>query len=130
MLNKIENRITLTVKTGYYHQLLTPETMKVLWSTKIKITKNINGENGPRFEIKEVVLIHCYIINDDYQQDSKVLYTFVPNRPFGSLLEISPRIYIFLKTFNSGFQAIEVISDQNGPPLEIEDKINLTFVIK
>ena len=130
MLNKIENRVTLTVKTGYYHELLTPETMKVLGSTKSKITKNINGENGPRLEIKEVVLIHCYIINDDCQQDSKVLYTFVPNRPFGSLLEVSPRIYIFLKTFNSGFQAIEVISDQNGPPLEIDDKINLTFVIK
>ena len=68
---------------------------------------------------------------NDYQQDSRVLYTFVPNKPFGSLLEISPKGHIFLKTFNSEFQAIQGQStDQNSQPLEIEDQINLTLVIK
>ena len=56
----------------------------------------------------EVILVHCNIINNDYQQDSRVLYTFVPNKLFGSLLEISPTNFIPLKTFNSEFQAIEV----------------------
>ena len=52
-------------------------------------------------EITKVVLVHCDIVNNDYQQDSRVLYKFVPNKPFGSLLEISPKIHILLKTFNS-----------------------------
>ena len=105
-VNKIENRITFKIKTGYYLELLTPETMKLLGSTKNEITKDKNGENVPHLEITEVVLVHCNIVNNDYQQDSRVLYTFVPNKPFGSLLEISPKNSIFLKTFNSEFQAI------------------------
>ena len=77
--------------------------MKLLGRTKIKITKDENGENVPRLEITEVVLIHCNIVNNDYQQDSRVLYTFVPNRSFDDLLDISPKNIIFLKTFNSEF---------------------------
>ena len=130
-VNKIENRITFKIKNGYSLELLTPETMKLLGSTKNKITKDKNGENVPHLEITEVVLVHCNIVNNDYQQDSRVLYTFVPNKPFGSLLEISPTNHIFLKTFNSEFQTIEVwFTDQNNQPLEIEDRINLTLVIK
>ena len=102
-INKIENRITFKIKTGYYLELLTPETMKLLGSTKSKITKNKNGENVPRLEITEVVLIHCNIFNNDYQQDIRVLYTFVPNKSFGQLLDISPKRFIFLKPFNSEF---------------------------
>ena len=75
--------------------------MKLLGSTESKITKDKNGENAPHLEITEVVLDQCNIVNNDYQQDSKVLYTFVPNKLFGSLLEISQKSYIFLKTFNS-----------------------------
>ena len=105
--------------------------MKLLGSTENKITKDKNGENVPHLEITEVVLVHCNIVNNDYQQDSRVLYTFVSNKPFGSLLEISPANHIFLKTFNSEFQDIEVwFSSQNSEPLEIEDRINLTLVIK
>ena len=130
-VNKIENRVTFKIKNGYSLELLTPETMKLLGSTKNKITKNKNGENVPHLEITEVVLIHCNIVNNDYQQDSRVLYTFVPNKPFGSLLEISPTNHIFLKTFNSELQKIEVwFTDQNSQPLKIEDRINLTMVIK
>ena len=55
-----------------------PETMKLLASTKSKINKDENGENVPHLEINEVVLLHCDIVNSDYQQDSRVLYTFVP----------------------------------------------------
>ena len=64
--------------------------MKLLGSIESKRTKNKNGENVPHLEITEVVLVQCNIVNKDYQQDSRVLYTFVPNKPFGSLLEISP----------------------------------------
>ena len=104
--------------------------MKLFGSTKSKITKDKNGENVPYLEITEIVLIHCNIVNNDYQQDSRVLYTFVPNKSFGQLLDISPKNFIFLKTFNSEFSYIEVwFTDQNSKPLEIEDKINITLVI-
>ena len=99
-VNKIENRVTFKIKNGYSLELLTPETMKLLGSTKNKITKDKNGENVPHLEITEVILVHCNIVNNDYQQDSRVLYTFVPNKQFGSLLEIFPTNHIFLKTFN------------------------------
>ena len=69
--------------------------MKLLGSTENKITKNKNGENVPHLEITVVVLVHCDIVNNDYQEDLRVLYTFVPNKPFGSLLEISPKNHIF-----------------------------------
>ena len=105
--------------------------MKLLGSTENKITKDKNDKNRPHLEITEVLLIHCNIVNNDYKQDSRVLYTFVPNKPFGNLLEISPTNHIFLKTFNSEFQDIKVcFTDQNSQPLEIEDRINLTLVIQ
>ena len=72
--------------------------MTLLGSTKNKINEDKNGENVPHLKITKVVIVHCDIVNNDYQQDSKVLYTFVPNKPFGSLLEISPTNHIFLKT--------------------------------
>ena len=105
--------------------------MKVLGSTESKITKDKNGENVSHLEITEVVLVHCNLVNNDYQSDSRMLYTFVPNKPFGSLLEISPKSHIFLKTFNSDFQEIKLwFTDQNSKPLQVEDKINLTLIIK
>ena len=85
----------------------------------------------PHLETTQVVLVHCDIDNNDYQQDSRVLYMFVPNKPFGSLLEISPTNHIFLKTFNSEYEQVIVwFTDKNSQPLEIEDRINLTMVIK
>ena len=77
--------------------------MKLLGSTRSKITKDENSEDVPHLEISEVVLIHCNIVNNDYQQDSRVLYTFVPKKSFGQLLDISPKKFIFLKIFNSEF---------------------------
>ena len=96
--------------------------MKLLGSTKNKIANDKNVENVPHLEIAAVVLVHCNIVNNNYQKDSRVLYTVFPNRPFDSLLEISPKNHIFLKTFNSEFQDIRVwFTDQNSQPLEIED---------
>ena len=66
-VNKIENRITFKIKSGYYLELLTPETMKLLGSTESKITKDKNGENVPHLEIIELVLVHCNVVNNDYQ---------------------------------------------------------------
>ena len=74
-INRIENRITFKIKNGYYLELLTPETMKLLGSTETKITKDKNGENVPHLEIVELVLVHCNLVNNDYQQDSRILYT-------------------------------------------------------
>ena len=107
-VNKIENRVTFKIKNGYSLELLTPETMKLLGSTENKIIKDKNGENVPHLEITEVLLVHCDIVNNDYPQDSRVLYTFVPNKPTGSLSEISPTNHIFLKTFNSEYNEIKV----------------------
>ena len=130
-VNKIENRITFKIKSGYYLELLTPETMKVLGSTESKITKDKNGENVPHVEVVELVLVHCNLVKNDYQQDSRILYTFVPDKTFGSLLEISPTNHIFLKTFNSEFQEIKIwFTDETSKPLEVEDRINVSFIIK
>ena len=93
--------------------------MKLHGSTENKITKDKNSENVPHCEITEVVSVHCNTINNDYQQDSIVFYRFVPNKPFGSLLEISPTNRVIVKTFNSEFQYTEVwFADQNSQPLE------------
>ena len=75
-INKIENRNIFKIKTGYYLKLLTPKTMNLLGSTKNKITNDENGENMPHLEITEVVLVHCNFVNNDYQQDSRVLHTY------------------------------------------------------
>ena len=130
-VSKNENRITFKIKNGYYLELLTPEIMKLLGSTESKITGEKNGETVAHLEVVELVLIHCNIVDNSYQQNSRILYTFVPNNPFGSLLEISPPNHIFLKTFNSEFQEIKVwFTDQNNNPLEVEDKINIALIIK
>ena len=84
-VNKIENRTTIKIKSGYYLELLTPKTMKLIGSTVSKINKDKNGENVPNLEVAEVVLVHCNLVNNDYQQESRILYTFVPNKTFGSL---------------------------------------------
>ena len=88
--------------------------MKLLGSTKSKITKDKNSENMPYLEIVELVLIHCNV------QNSRVLHQFVPNKSFGQLLDILPE-NIFLKTFDPEIQYAN--------PLEIENKINIAFFI-
>ena len=129
-INKKENRITFGIKTGYCLELLMPETMKLLGSTKINITKDENGKNVSHLKITEVVLVHCNIVNNNYQHDFRVLYTFVPNKSFGQLVDVSSNDFIFFKIFNSEFAYNEAgFTDQNPRPREIEDKINITLVI-
>ena len=130
-INRIENRITFKIKSGYYLELLTPETMKLLGRTESKITKDRNGENVPHLEVVELLLVHCNLVNNDYQQDSRILFTFVPSKTFGNLLEIPPTNHVFLKTFNSEFQEVKIwFTDQTSKPSEQEGKINITLIIK
>ena len=126
-IKKIETKITFKTETGYYLELTTPETMKLLENTKSKTRKNENGKNVPCLKITELVLIHCNVVNNSYQQNSRVLYIFVPNRLFGQFLNISRKSFMFLKTFDSEFSHIDVwFADQNSESLEIEDKKNIT----
>ena len=130
-INRTENRITFKIKNGYYLELLTPETMKLLGSTESKVTKDKNGENVPDLEVFELVLVHCNLVNNDCQQDSRILFTFVRNKSFGSLLEVLPTNHVFSKTFNSEFQEVKIwFTYRTSKPLELEDKINITLIIK
>ena len=107
-----------------------PETMKLLGSIKSKITKNENVVNFPNLGITEVVLLHYNIVNNSYQQNSSVLYTFVPNNLFDQLSDVLSTNLMSLKTFDSEFSNIELwFTDQNSNLLEIEDKINIPLVI-
>ena len=96
-VDKIDNRITFKIKTGYYHQFLTPESMKLLGNTKNKVSKDINGKSVSHLEITEVVLVHCNVVNNDYQHDSRVFDAFTPNKSFGQVLDISPINLIILR---------------------------------
>ena len=128
--NKIKNRIVFKIKTGYKLELLSPETMKLLGSTKKDVDKDKNGEDVPKLESFEVVLVHCNLVNNSYQQEAKVLFTFVPNKQFDQLITISPHSLPVLKTTNKEFQSIQVwFTDQNNRPIEIEDSVNITLII-
>ena len=94
-VNKISNRIVFKTKTGYKLELLSKETIKLLWSTKDTIDADKNSENVPRLENVEVVLVYCNLVNNSYQQPSRVLFTFVPNKQYGQLISISPNSLIF-----------------------------------
>ena len=106
--NKIKNRIVFKVKTGYKLQLLSPETMKLLGSTKKDVDKDKDGEDVPKLESVEVVLVHCNLVNNNYQQASKVLFTFVPNKQFAQLINVLPHSLTMLSTRNAEFLSIEV----------------------
>ena len=128
--NKINNRIVFKIKTRYKLELLSKETMKLLGSTSNIIDADKNSENVPRLESVEVGLVHCNLVNNSYQQASRVLYTFVPNKQYGQLISISPYSLIFLKTMNTKFSEIEIwFTDQNNNSLEIEDNVNISLII-
>ena len=104
--------------------------MELLRIIDSKVTKNKNYENMPDMEINEAVLVHCNIANFDYEQDSKVLYTLVPNKPFDQVLNISPKDFMFSKPSNSEFSNIKIwFPDQNSKLLEIADEITNILVI-
>ena len=128
--NKIKNRTVFKMKNGYKLDLLTPETMKLLGSTKKVVDKDKNGEYVLKLESVEVVLVHCNLVKNDYQHASKVLFSFVPNKKFGQLLNISPHVFTMMNTINTEFSSVELwFTDQSDKSLEIEDNINLTLII-
>ena len=106
------------------------ETTKLLASTKKTIDTDKNSESIPRLENVEVVSVHCNLVNNSYQQHSRILFTFVPNKQYGQLISISPHLLIFLKTMNTEFSEIDIwFTDQNNNALEIEDNVNLSLII-
>ena len=128
--NKIRNRIVFKIKTGYKLELLTSETMKLLGSTNKVVDKNKNGENVPKLESVEVILVHCNLVKNEYHHASKVLFSFVPNKKFGQLLNISPHVFTMMNTINTEFSSVEVwFTDQSSKALEIEDNVNFTLII-
>ena len=128
--SKIKNRIVFEIKTGYKLELLTPETMKLLGSTKKDVDSDKNSENIPKLESVEVVLIHCNLVKNDYQHSSKALFSFVPNKQFGQLINILPNTLTMMNTIKTEFSFVEVwFTDQISKALEIEDNVNLTLII-
>ena len=128
--NTINNRIVFKIKRGYKLELLSKETMKLFGRTKDTIDADKNSENVSKLENVEVVLVHCNLVNNAYQQHSRALFTFVPTKQYGQLISISPKLLIFLKTMNTEFSEIEVwFTDQNNNALEIEDNVNISLII-
>ena len=126
----VQNRIVFSIKMGYKLELLTPETMKLLESGKKDVDKYKDGENVPKLESVEVVLVHCNLVKNDYQHTSKVLFTFVPNKHFRQLINISPDSLTMMNTINTKFSFVEVwFTDQVSKSLEIEDSVNMTIII-
>ena len=129
-VNRIKNRIIFKIKSGYKLELLSKETMQLLGSSGNTIDSDEDGELVSKLEVVEVVLVHCNLVNNTYQQASKVLFTFVPNKQFGQLITITPHSPKMLKTTNAEFSFIEIwLTDQNNKPLEIEDNVNITLII-
>ena len=127
--NKIKNRIIFKIKTGYKLELLTPETMKSLGSTKKAVYKDKDGETVPKLESVEVVLVHCNLVKNDYQQTLKVLFSFVPNKQFGQLINISPHSLTMMNTVNTEFSNVKVwFIDEASKALENENNVNLTLI--
>ena len=124
-MNKIENRIVFKIKRGYELDLLPKETIQLL-----DIDQNKDGEFVPKLETVEVILVHRNLVNNNYQQASKVLFTFVLNKQFGQLITITPHLPTMLKTTNAEFSFIEIfLTDQNNRPLETEDNVNIKLII-
>ena len=104
--------------------------MRLLGSTKKDVDSDKNSENVPKLESVEVVLVHCNLVKNDYQHTSKVLFSFVPNKQFGQLINISPNTLTMMHTINIEFSFVEVwFTDQSRKAIEIEDNVNLTLII-
>ena len=104
--------------------------MKLLGTTSNSVDKDKNSELVPKLESVDLVLVHCNLANNSYQQASKVLFTFVPNKKYGQLITVSPHLLIMLKTVNTEFSFIEIwFTDQDNRPLEIEDIVNISLIV-
>ena len=104
--------------------------MGLLGSTKKDVDSDKNSENVPKLESVEVVLVHCNLVKNDYQHSLKVLLSFVPNKQFGQLINISPNTLTMMNTVNTEFSFIKIwFTNQASKGLEIEDNLNLTLII-
>ena len=129
-VNEINNRIVFKIKSGHKLELLLKETMKLLGSSTDIIDGDKNSELVPQLVSVDLVLVHCNVVNNSYQQASKVLFTFVPNKKYGQLITVSPETLIMLKTVNTEFSFIEIwFTDQDNRPLEIEDSVNISLIV-
>ena len=129
-VNEINNRIVFKIKSGYKLELLSKETMRLLGSSADTIDGDKNSELVPKLESVDLVLVHCNLVNNSYQQASKVLFTFVPNKKYGQLITVSPHSLIMLKAVNTEFSFIEIwFTDQDNRPLEIGDNVNISLII-
>ena len=129
-VNEINNRIVFKIKSGYKLELLSKETMRLLGSTSNSIDKDKNSELFPKLESVDFFLVHCNVVNNSYQQTSKVLFTFVPNKKYGQLITVSPETLIMLKTVNTEFSFIEIwFTNQDNRSLEIEDSVNILLIV-
>ena len=129
-VNEINNRIVFKIKSGYKVELLSKETMRLLGSSSDTIDGDKNSELVPKLESIDLVLVHCNLVNNSYQQASIVLFTFVPNKKYGQLITVSPETLIIIKTVNTEFSLIEIwFTDQDNKPLEIEDSVNIWLII-
>ena len=118
------------IKAGYKLELLTNEAMKLLGDGPV-VDKDKNGDNVLELEQVYSVLLHCSVVCNDYLQNSKLLYTFVPSKSFGQLLVIELKALVQSKTTDSVFDYIEIwITDQNKRSLQIEDSVNAALIIQ
>ena len=108
-VNKIKNRIVFKIKTGYELELLSSETMKLLESTKKDVDQDKDGEVVPELESAEVILVNCNLVNSNYQQASKVLFIFVPNKKFGQLITATPQSLTMLNTKAENFHPLKYV---------------------
>ena len=131
-INQIKNRIIFKIETGYKLELLSPDTMTLLGSTKKYVDQDKDGEDVLKLESIEVVLEHCNLVNNNYQQVSEVLrITFVPNKQFEQLNTIAPHSLTMLHTIITEFSYVDVwATDQNSKQIEIEDNSNKTLIIE
>ena len=122
----MKSRIVFKIKTGYKLEQLSPETIKLSESAKKDVDQDKDGENVSKLESLEVALVHCNLVNNNYQQASEILFTFVPNKQFGQLIDVLSHSLTMLNTTNTELSFIEVwFNDQNSKQLEIEDNVNI-----
>ena len=129
-INKINNRLVFKIKYGCKLELEMPETMKLFGSTKKLIDKTKTEEKIPSLEEAEAVLVQCNLVDNQYQQNSEVFYTFTPNKSYAYFLNFEQSDLIFLKSYNTEFGKIIItFTDQNDRMLQIVDKVNSTLLI-
>ena len=124
--NKIKNRAVFKIKTGYKLEFLSNEAMALLGDGPI-INKNKDGDNLPEIEQVHSVLVHCNVVQNNYQQHSKLLYTFIPDKQYGQLLVFEPKALISLKTVDSVFNIW--FTDQDNRSLQMEDNVNISLTV-